>query len=138
MLLRVALSTLTLVLFAVGNSALPELPSCARDCVGLDAVDWESDHAACAYFNKKGFDCLSDCAPDALTMTGDIKVPDFSKQCFWLQLGCEEKLFPTNPLAEGDSFCPEVCESFECLRVYEQLIGSKRRLDLHRRCAVNC
>jgi hypothetical protein len=132
------LALMTLVKFVAGNLELSALPACAHDCAGLEAVDWESDHAACMFFSKKGFECLSDCAPDALTMTGGVKVPDFAKQCFWLQLGCEEKLFPKNPLAEGDSFCPEVCESHECLRTYEQLMGTKRRLDLHRRCAVNC
>ena len=101
-------------------------------------MDWENDHAACRYFTKHGFSCLSDCADDALMMSGGVTVPNFAKQCFWLTLGCDDLAYSQNPLAEGDSSCPEICEHRDCLRTYEQLIGHKRHLDLHRRCGTNC
>jgi len=113
------------------------LPLCAQDCDGLGAVDWNNDHDTCAYFAKKGFGCLDDCADDALSMDG-VSVKGLPRQCHWQMLGCAELLFSKNPLADGDSFCPEICEHGECLRAYESLISTKRHLDLHRRCAINC
>jgi hypothetical protein len=113
------------------------LPQCAQDCEGLDRIDWSNDHESCAYFAKKGFGCLDDCADDALTMDG-VGVKGLPRQCHWQLLGCAELLFSKNPLADGDSFCPDICENGECLLAYESLISSKRQLDLHRRCATNC
>ena len=125
--------------FTRGSSADSawSLPPCAHDCEGIGDIDWSSDRATCAYFERRGFGCLEDCANDALKMDG-VGVKDFPKVCHWQLLECSDLLYSKNPLAEGDSFCPEICEHRECLRAYESLLSSKRHLDLHRRCAKNC
>lgn len=113
------------------------LPQCALDCDGLSEFDWENDREACNYFTKRGFDCLSDCAPFEFGFDG-VAFTDLPRQCHWLTLGCAELVHTSSSEADGDSFCPEICEHTECIRTYEKLIGSKRKLDLHRRCAMNC
>ena len=113
---------------------------CALGCEGLGGIDWSNDRGACLYFSRQGYSCLSDCGPNELNM-GGVSLKDLPRQCHWTLLGCPDLLFPADPEAvattQGD-FCPDVCQHTECVRTYEQLIATKRHLDLHRRCAVNC
>jgi len=113
------------------------LPFCALDCEGLEEIDWENDRESCAYFARKGYDCLADCSPNERIM-GGVSARDVPRQCHWVLLGCPDLLFTTSPTGPDGDFCPDICEHTECLKTYEKLLVTKRSLDLHRRCAMNC
>lgn len=113
------------------------LPPCALDCEGLEGIDWENDRESCSFFSRKGYECLADCSRSELNM-GGVSYRDVPRQCHWTLLGCPDLLFTSSPVGLDGDYCPDICGHTECLKTYEQLLVTKRQLDLHRRCAVNC